>query len=174
MVLSRGATRCLKLLRWYAACYKEVFPYRSTLARQLKVSPQQLDRYIRELKTAGFLKVSQAGPQPSSYQLLTDKNEKAMIKQRESYDKASRRHPYIVSVPQEEYRRRFPMQIETPSPDVVGLLEWAESEGCPMVTGADVIAAEDAYKRRKPAGKAVAEEAYRKAKGSAEGRGGMK
>ncbi len=151
MKLSRGAQRCIKLLRWYAAHFQEVFPYRSTLAKHLNVSGAQLDRYIRELKSAGLLSVSQAGPQPASYHVVAGRNDKAMMKLRQSNDKAFGHSPFNrVTVTQEEMRARFPMEIETPSPEVTGLLEWADHNGYPIGDGAQLETAERAWKLRKP------------------------
>lgn len=48
------------------------------------------------------------------------------------------------------------MNVETPSPEIMSFLEWAEAEGYPMSNGAELAAAEDAYRRRKPPGKAEA------------------
>lgn len=157
MVLSRGAQRCIKLLRRYARRYKCVFPYRSTLAKELNCSLRQLDNYIAELKRAGLVSVFQSGPQPANYEVLAEQNCEANAKLVRSNGKASRFYPYMNRrTTYEELRRRFPPTVETPRPEVLSLLEWAESEGYPMATGADVIAAEAAYHRRKPQGKAKA------------------
>lgn len=162
MKLSRGAQRCLKLLRWYAAHFQEVFPYRSTIAKHLSVTSRQVDRYISELKKAGLVNVSQAGPQPATYQVVAGQNVEGMSKLRRSNVEASRRSPYIVSGTAEEIWHKFPMQTETPSPDVAGLLEWAETEGYPVGNGAELDVAEQAWKLRKGPGsaKALAKEAH--------------
>lgn len=153
MVLSRGARRCLKILRRYARRYNCVFPYRSTIAKELDVSPRQFDRYISELKLAGLVTVSQSGPQPANYQIDAGQNGEATSKLRRSNVEASRFAPYINRrITQEEMRARFPMEVETPSPEVVGLLEWADANGYPTSDGAQLEAAERAFKLRKPPG----------------------
>jgi len=74
MPLSRGARRCLQLLKWYAARFDDVFPYQETLARRLGVGVRQVKRYIRELVAAELVAVSNPGRGPNSYQVLVDKN----------------------------------------------------------------------------------------------------
>ena len=53
------------------------------------------------------------------------------------------------------------MQIENPPPEVVDLMAWAETEGYPVGNGAELDAADRAYKLRKGPGsaKALAKEA---------------
>ena len=53
--LSRGARRCLQLLRSYAARSGRAFPYQATLAAQLDVKPRMVRYYLAELKAAGFV-----------------------------------------------------------------------------------------------------------------------
>ena len=48
--LSRGATKCLDRLRWYASHYTRVFPEQKKLAAGLDVSDRQLRRYLAELQ----------------------------------------------------------------------------------------------------------------------------
>ena len=152
--LSRGAQRCLKLLRWYAAKFSQVFPYRSTIAKHLGVTSRQVDRYISELKKAGLINVFQCGQQPASYQVFADKNVEAVSRLRRGYVEAGRRGPYNrVLGTQEEMRARFPMQTETPSPEVLELFAWADAEGYPTGNGAELEAAERASKLRKPPAK---------------------
>jgi len=151
--LSRGAQRCLKLLRWYAAHFQEVYPKRSKLAAHLDCSPRQLDRYISELKKAGLVNVFQAGPQPSTYQVFAAKNGEATAKQWRGYGEASGRGPYRVAGTAEEIWRKRPMETETPSPEVLELFAWADAEGYPTGNGAELEAAERAYKLRKPPAK---------------------
>lgn len=151
--LSRGAVALLKILKRYSRRYDMVFPYRSTLAKEMNVSPRQLSNYIAELKKAGFLHVSQSGPQPATYQLLADENCKAIAKLLQSKFKASSRYPYMnLRTTQEEMRLRFPMEIETPAPEVLGLMEWADKNGHPTGNGAELEAAEQAWKLRKGPG----------------------
>lgn len=162
MKLSRGALRLLKILRRYAARYDCVFPYRSTLAKEMNVSPRQLSNYIAELKRAGLIEVFQSGPQPATYQVVAAENCKASAKLLQSNGKASWFYPYMsLRTTQEEMRRRFPMQIENPPPEVVDLMAWAETEGYPVGNGAELDAADRAYKLRKGPGsaKALAKEA---------------
>lgn len=162
MKLSRGAQRCLKLLRWYAAHFQEVYPYRSTLAKRLGVSIRQLTNYICELKKAGFVSVSQEGPQSASYHVVAGKNCPASSQLLPSKFPASRRSPYIVSGTAEEIWHKFPMQTETPSPEVAGLLEWAEANGYPVGDMAQLEAAEQARNLKKGPGsaKGMAKEAH--------------
>jgi hypothetical protein len=152
--LSRGAQRLLKILRRYAARYDVIFPYRSTLAKEMNVSPRQLSNYIAELKNAGLVAVFQSGPQPATYQVVAAENCKASAKLVQSKFPASAFHPYNNRrTTQEEMRRRFPMKIETPAPELVSLLEWADREGYPVGNGAELEAAERAWKLRKPPAK---------------------
>ena len=53
--LSRGARRCLQLLRSYAARSGRAFPYQAKLAAQLDVKPRMVRYYLAELKAAGFV-----------------------------------------------------------------------------------------------------------------------
>jgi hypothetical protein len=48
--LTRGATKCLNRLRWYANQHARVFPKQETLAAGLKVGDRQLRRYLDELQ----------------------------------------------------------------------------------------------------------------------------
>jgi hypothetical protein len=45
------------------------------------------------------------------------------------------------------------METETPSPEVLELFAWADAEGYPTGNGAELEAAERAYKLRKPPAK---------------------
>ena len=89
MKLSRGAQRCLKLLRWYSARFSDVHPSQSKIAKHLEVTDRQVRRYLAELVRAGFLKVRKAGPYEASYLLLAKKNVRSMSGQRPVFGDAS-------------------------------------------------------------------------------------
>ena len=50
---SRGADKCLRLLRWYASHHTKVFPGQKKLAQHLGVSDRQVRTYLAELREAG-------------------------------------------------------------------------------------------------------------------------
>lgn len=68
--LSRGAQRCLDLLKWYAARFRDVYPLQSTIAKNLGKQERQVRNYLTELKSAGLLQVKRDGPNPAMYVLL--------------------------------------------------------------------------------------------------------
>lgn len=65
--LSRGAQRCLDLLKWYSARFRDVYPLQSTIAAKLGKSTRQVRHYLAELKSAGLVDVRKAGPNPATY-----------------------------------------------------------------------------------------------------------
>ncbi len=82
MDLSRGAKRCIKLLRWYAARFKDVYPLQSTLAKHLGVTTRQVGRYVKELRDAGLTSVTKGGPHSACYQVVAKENVRSMSGQR--------------------------------------------------------------------------------------------
>lgn len=67
--ISRGAQKCLGLLRWYAVRFQAIFPYQETMAGRLGIGERQLRRYLNELVKAGFLSVAKGGQGPATYAL---------------------------------------------------------------------------------------------------------
>lgn len=70
--LSRGANKCFDLMRWYAARFREIYPYQETIARRLGIKQRQLRKYLLELKNAGLLAIHKQGRAPAVYQLFAD------------------------------------------------------------------------------------------------------
>ncbi len=69
--LRRGATRCLKLLRWYASRKTRVFPSQAKLAQHLKVGDRQVRSYLAELRRFGLIEVRQGGDGHTATYTLT-------------------------------------------------------------------------------------------------------
>ena len=74
MILSRGARKCLDLMRWYAARYEDVYPFQKTIAKRLGVKERQLRNYFLELKIAGLLEIRKSGPRSAIYHVVTEEN----------------------------------------------------------------------------------------------------
>ena len=68
--LSRGAQRCLDLLKWYSARFRDVYPLQSTIAKNLGKKERQVRNYLSELKAAGLLQIKRDGPNPALYVLI--------------------------------------------------------------------------------------------------------
>ena|SRR5579864_553808 len=77
-MLSRGAQKCLDLLRWYAARFGEVYPYQDTIAKRLGVTDRQVRRLLGELKAAHLIQINKQGRNPATYQLLPVENVRSM------------------------------------------------------------------------------------------------
>lgn len=73
-MLSRGAERCLEVLRWYAARFRRVFVFQRTLAVTLGRTLRQIQRYVRELKQFGFVLVKKEGRGPATYRVVPVEN----------------------------------------------------------------------------------------------------
>lgn len=67
MKLSHGAQHCLNVLRMYGG---SAFPFQRTLAKRMKCDLRTVNRYVAELRSAGFIEVSQCGPTSSKYRLI--------------------------------------------------------------------------------------------------------
>lgn len=70
MPLSRGASRLLKLLRWYTARFSTVYPFLSSLGSNLGCHPSTVRRWSKELQTADLLRICRRGPHSALYELL--------------------------------------------------------------------------------------------------------
>ena len=128
MDLSRGAQRCIKLLRWYAARFRDVYPLQSTIAKHLGVTTRQVGRYVKELRDAGLMSVTSGGPHSACYQVVAEKNVRSMSDQcpiisavsiTESHELSSStkqaRKPQGVEIPPEYIQNQFGRMMVNPA-----------------------------------------------------------
>lgn len=118
--MSRGAERCLALLRWYASRFERVYPKRSTLAKRLAVSSRSVDNYLRELKTCGFVGILQEGPHPASYHVLSAENCEASAKLLRSFSDPTYSYMSLSSNTQSSLASATPVERPEENPSLEG------------------------------------------------------
>lgn len=68
--ISRGAEKCLLLLRWMKKKHGNVFPSQQWIARHFKVDLRTVIRWIAELKRIGQIQVQKRGPRSAVYKIV--------------------------------------------------------------------------------------------------------
>ena len=90
LTLSNGAFRCYVLLKQYCYADKDTcYPAQKTLAGILKRSVRTIQRYLKEIKEAGLLKVKRRGSISNMYTLISKKVEKSVDKIVKKFKKES-------------------------------------------------------------------------------------
>lgn len=105
--LSRGGERLFEVLRWYFGKFKRVFPAQAKLAEMMKLTVRQIQRYVKELRELGLVKVQKCGHHPAEYLFQPEAIERRNVGSasclRRVYDVFASglkpRHPYSLSSP---------------------------------------------------------------------------
>jgi DNA-binding transcriptional regulator YhcF (GntR family) len=108
--LSRGARRCLQLLRSYDGP-KGCIPFQETLATQLEVSVRTVQRYVRELTQAEEISVEKRQHSSAKYTIQTRQNVGSSVGSKAKNVGSKHSYPYMsLKMSTSEYAREAKMK----------------------------------------------------------------
>jgi hypothetical protein len=139
MRLSRKANECLKLLRWFAARFGDVYPKQETIARHLKLKERHVRNVLTELKKAGLVVIEKSGPRAATYKLLLPVRLPVFLPVKVPvYGFRSLYNLHSATTSAEAWPK--PMGTATQnSPEMERVFQWAEEHGYKVKNGADLF-----------------------------------